>query len=190
VVILALHFLSVIYPESSHASDQFLGISGVICVPQLGRRLWHYDLHRQQEKLNITWTNSNFCVIICFMETVEREGRRVVEVSGMSELGAVRTIVTAFSRYARAELNASQDVLDAADKAADAVNLALTLSLNVRTQVPVDAETINRFGEPYIGMIQVAVAVYEQRPDVLEPFIEEDELMGARAYFPPTATQA
>jgi len=59
--------------------------------------------------------------------------------------------------------------------------------LNARTSIHAGAEAEDtiRFGDPYIGIIRLAVNTFEQRPDLLEANIAEDELFGAQTFFPP-----
>jgi len=121
------------------------------------------------------------------MELGKHNGEDRVVISSVAELAAVRIIVRAFAKFARDELELSEESSQETNDAVDALDDTLTLILNARTSIHAGAEAEDtiRFGDPYIGIIRLAVNTFEQRPDLLEANIAEDELFGAQTFFPP-----
>jgi len=120
------------------------------------------------------------------MHLGERAGNPRVIIDGNAELSAVRNIVAAFAIYSRAELSLPEDTLAAIDKAAEGIDDSQTVTLHAQASTQVAGEVTHSFGEPFKTVIEAAVSTFEQRPELLEPHMDETTLLEAQTFFPPT----
>lgn len=121
------------------------------------------------------------------MEFREVKGKQRAVVESTAELSSLRVIVSAFAKFFReGQTPESESTVATIDRTISTIDDSLTLVLSVRTQTQVDGPSIHSFGEPFMTIIDYAVATFEQRPELLTPFMSEDELLGAQTFFPPT----
>jgi hypothetical protein len=104
----------------------------------------------------------------------------------VNELQAAGFIVNAMHRFFSDSSNGENEneTLDFLERTRFAIQNSVELNTETRQGTQLDNEVTHRFGNPFLGIIETSIAVFEQNEGTLEPFMSEDEVMQARIYFP------
>ncbi len=118
------------------------------------------------------------------MDYQKHNGHERLSVDNVAELSAVSTIMNAFSRYVRSERRFKPDTVRHVVNAADVVSRAQLKAAIVEEESRSVAKDPRTFSHPYVTTIRTAVAMFEQKPELLTPFMNEVQIMESQAFFP------
>jgi hypothetical protein len=85
--------------------------------------------------------------------------------------------------------NGNDVMLDFLERTRSIIQTSVELNTETRQGTQLDNEITHRFGNPFLGIIETSIAVFEQNEGTFEAFMSEDEVIQARVYFPVVSDQ-
>ncbi len=125
------------------------------------------------------------------MDYKKRNGQEYIAMDSLGELSALKTIVNAFSRFSHSRHDLySTEAREMIANTAHVVSSAEFKMTQIRDEVRRDAAGTQQFKNPYIKPILAAVAMFEQRPELLDPHMTVAQFEDTQLFFPPDVPKA